>query len=54
VDVGILKQINVGKRNRAFEAPEIIEAFTDLEDNWPVRKAIRERANQPAGCPGGV
>jgi Fic family protein len=31
VDAGILKQINVGKRNRAFEAPEIIEAFTDLE-----------------------
>jgi Fic family protein len=31
VDVGILKQINVGKRNRAFEAPDIIQAFTDLE-----------------------
>ena len=30
-DVGILKQINVGKRNRAFEAPDIIQAFTDLE-----------------------
>lgn len=28
---GILRQINVGRRNRAFEAPDIIEAFTDLE-----------------------
>jgi Fic family protein len=27
----VLRQINVGKRNRAFEAPAIIEAFTDLE-----------------------
>jgi Fic family protein len=31
VEAGILKQINIGQRNRAFEAPEIIEAFTDLE-----------------------
>jgi hypothetical protein len=30
-DVDILKQINVGKRNRAFEAPDIIQVFTDLE-----------------------
>jgi Fic family protein len=28
---GILKQVNIGKRNRAFEAPEVIEAFTTLE-----------------------
>jgi hypothetical protein len=28
---GILQQTNVGRRNRAFEAPAIIEAFTDLE-----------------------
>jgi len=27
----ILKQVTVGPRNRAFEAPEIIKAFTDLE-----------------------
>jgi hypothetical protein len=27
----ILKQVTVGPRNRAFEAPEIINAFTDLE-----------------------
>jgi Fic family protein len=31
VEVGILRQITVGRRNRAFEAPEIIDAFTDLE-----------------------
>ena len=28
---GILRQITVGRRNRAFEAPEVIEAFTALE-----------------------
>lgn len=28
---GILSQVTVGRRNRAFEAPEIINAFTDLE-----------------------
>ncbi len=28
---GILRQLTVGRRNRAFEAPEVIEAFTALE-----------------------
>jgi Fic family protein len=28
---GILSQVTVGKRNRVFEAKEIIDAFTDLE-----------------------
>jgi Fic family protein len=28
---GILTQVTVGRRNRAFEAPAIINAFTDLE-----------------------
>lgn len=28
---GIVKQTNVGRRNRAFEAPELIRRFTDLE-----------------------
>jgi len=28
---GVLKQTTVGKRNRAFEAPELIDAFTALE-----------------------
>ncbi len=31
VDAGILWQVTVGRRNRAFEAPEVIAAFTDLE-----------------------
>ena len=31
VDAGILEQVTVGRRNRAFEAPEVIAAFTDLE-----------------------
>ena len=28
---GVLVQVNVGRRNRAFEAPELIGAFTALE-----------------------
>lgn len=28
---GILSQTTVGRRNRAFEAPDLIDAFTDLE-----------------------
>jgi Fic family protein len=31
VQVGILHQITIGRRNRAYEAPQIIDAFTDLE-----------------------
>ena len=31
VAAGVLKQITVGRRNRAFEAPELIDAFTALE-----------------------
>jgi Fic family protein len=31
VDAGVLRQVTVGRRNRAFEAPEAIEAFTLLE-----------------------
>lgn len=30
-EAGILHQVSLGSRNRAFEAPEIIEAFADLE-----------------------
>jgi hypothetical protein len=28
---GIVRQVNVGRRNRAFEAPAVIDAFTALE-----------------------
>lgn len=31
VEAGILRQVNVGKRNRAYEAPEVIAAFIALE-----------------------
>jgi Fic family protein len=31
VTARVLQQVNVGKRNRAFEAPELIRTFTDLE-----------------------
>ncbi|HEX4865707.1 MAG TPA: Fic family protein [Acidimicrobiales bacterium] len=31
INAGILKQVTVGRRNRAFEAPDVIDAFTDLE-----------------------
>jgi Fic family protein len=31
VDAGVLMQTTVGRRNRAFEAPDLINAFNDLE-----------------------
>ena len=31
VEAGVLFQVNVGRRNRAFEAPELIDLFTALE-----------------------
>ena len=31
VAAGVLVQVNAGRRNRAFEAPELINAFTALE-----------------------
>jgi Fic family protein len=31
IDADILRQVNVGRRNRAFESPDVIEAFTALE-----------------------
>ncbi len=54
VEAGILKQITVGRRNRAFEAPELIEAFTALEQQLaspegdtlvsePIRRVPRRR-----------
>jgi Fic family protein len=30
-EAGILRQVNVGRRNRAFEAPDVLVAFTALE-----------------------
>ena len=31
VEAKILRQISIGQRNRAFETPELIKMFTDLE-----------------------
>jgi hypothetical protein len=31
VEAAVLRQVNVGRRNRAYEAPDIIAAFTALE-----------------------
>ena len=31
VQAGILHPVKVGRRNRAFEAPQVIDAFNDLE-----------------------
>jgi Fic family protein len=31
VKSGVLKQTTIGRRNRAFEAPDLIDAFTELE-----------------------
>lgn len=31
VDSDVLVQVNVGRRNRAFEAPELVDLFTALE-----------------------
>ena len=39
VNAGVLSQVNVDRRNRAFEAPELIELFTALE----------RRLSSPAG-----
>lgn len=54
VEAGVLRQVNLGRRNRAYEAPEIIAAFTDLERQLaspegdtrtcePVRRVPRRR-----------
>lgn len=31
LDAGVIRQVNMGRRNRAFEARDIVTAFTDLE-----------------------
>ncbi len=53
-EAGVLRQVTVGRRNRAFEAPDIIAAFTDLErqlaspqgdtrSSQPLRRVPRRR-----------
>jgi Fic family protein len=59
LEAGILSQTTIGRRNRAFEAPELIDAFTDLErrlaspdgdtrSSAPARPAPRRRRPAPA------
>jgi Fic family protein len=58
-DAGVLTQITVGRRNRAFEAAELVDAFTALErqlaspegdtkSSEPARKAPRRRQPAPS------
>jgi Fic family protein len=45
-DVGILNQVNVGHRNRAFEVPELIRQFTELERRLASPPATRDRRSR--------
>jgi Fic family protein len=65
VDADILRQVTVGRRNRAFEAPEVIAAFTDLErqlaspegdtrTSEPTRRVPRRRQGSLNVCPCGT
>ncbi len=47
VEVGILKQVNIGRRNRAYEAPAIIAAFTDLERQLGIPRGAT-RTSEPS------
>ncbi|MDO9107975.1 MAG: Fic family protein [Coriobacteriia bacterium] len=54
VDVGILRQVNVGRRNRAFESAEVIEAFIGFEpqiassvDDTRVERPVRPTPSRP-------
>lgn len=57
-EAGILRQISVGRRNRAFEATDVVTAFTDLERqlasprrNTRVSKPVRPVPYRPQGAP---
>ena len=47
VDGGVLTQVTVGRRNRAFEAAEIVDAFADLERQL-ASPAANTRVSEPA------
>lgn len=51
VQARILRQTTAGRRNRAFEVPEVTAAFTNLERRLAVRLAIRVRPHPPDPCP---
>ena len=46
LDAGVIRQVNMGRRNRAFEAREIVAAFTDLE-----RRLASPAANTSVAAP---
>ncbi len=58
VEAGILRQVNVGRRNRAYEAPDVIAAFTALERQFATpdadtsvsrpRRPVPQRPRSPA------
>ncbi len=63
IEAGVLKQVTVGRRNRAFEAPELIEAITALERQLaspggdtrvssPARRVPRPQGRRPDDPPG--
>ncbi len=51
VDAGVLGQVGGGSRNRAFEAVEMIDAFTDLERQLASPEGDTRRVRQ-SGCGG--
>ncbi|MHB8512538.1 MAG: Fic family protein [Actinomycetota bacterium] len=44
VEVNILRQVTIGRRNRAFEAPSVIEAFTALERQLSTNTAVARKS----------
>ena len=48
VSAGVLTQISVGKWNRAFEARDIINAFTDLEPRDLLGEALVPPISMPS------
>ena len=50
VEAGVLVQINVGRRNRAFEAPDSLICSRRWNGSWPVRRAIRWSLIRCAVC----
>jgi Fic family protein len=50
-EAGILSQVTVGRRNRAFEAPENIDAFADLERQLASPQGDTGPARRHGRCP---
>ena len=50
-EAGIVHQINLGARNRAFEAPEMIEAFANLERQLASPEGDTRKSKPTRGVP---